>query len=300
MEADSAPLSVARYRAERSVVSDEPAGEVWVAEDCGQLVGVGEFHPAWWTGDPTSYSLELRVDPLHERQGIGGRLFAQLAARLKDAGASRLLTWVRPDFPSGVRFAKARGFRPTGQEIREYRLHLPEATPEAYAGVEARLEREGIRIASLAELDSVDDSFLRALQRVWADSGEETPNTDDLRKSFFAWRRQVLDGPGLSAETHWVALDAGRPVGMTYLDRLSEDAAENDYTGVASTHRGRGIAPALKLRTLAWARDQGVRWFYTSSEVGNSPMVNINRRLGYRPGARRLEFTLALAARPKE
>lgn len=74
------------------MVSGEPAGEVWVAEDSGQVVGVGEFHPAWWTSDPTSYSLALRVDPLHEQQGIGGRLFTELTSRLWDAGASRLLT----------------------------------------------------------------------------------------------------------------------------------------------------------------------------------------------------------------
>jgi hypothetical protein len=57
----------------------------------------------------------------------------------------------------------------------------------------------------------------------------------------------------MSAETHWVALNGERPVGMTFLKRLSEDAAENDYTCVAATHRSRGIATALKLRTIAWA-----------------------------------------------
>ena len=55
------------------------------------------------------------------------------------------------------------------------------------------------------------------------------------------------------------------------------------------THRGRGIASALKLRAIAWAGGQGVRWFYTSSEIGNTPLIAINRRLGYRPGVRRLE-----------
>ena len=76
---------------------------------------------------------------------------------------------------------------------------------------------------------------------------------------------------------------------MTFLKRLSDDAAENDYTGVASTYRGRGIARALKLRAIAWARQRGVRWFYTSSEIGNARMIAVNRRLGYEPGVRRLE-----------
>jgi GNAT superfamily N-acetyltransferase len=88
-----------------------------------------------------------------------------------------------------------------------------------------------------------------------------------------------------------VALDEDRPVGMTFLKRLSEDAAENDYTGVASTHRGRGIAPALKRRAIAWAQQHGVDWFYTSSEIGNARMIAINKRLGYQSGVQRLEIS---------
>ena len=108
-----------------------------------------------------------------------------------------------------------------------------------------------MRIASLAELGRDDELFLRDLQRVSADSGDGPPDPEQVGASFASWRRQVLDAAGMSPETHWVALDGDRPVGMTFLKRLSDDAAENDYTGVASTHRGRGIAPALKLRAIA-------------------------------------------------
>ena len=82
---------------------------------------------------------------------------------------------------------------------------------------------------------------------------------------------------------------------MTFLKRLSEDAAENDYTGVAAAYRGRGIARALKLRAIAWARQRGVRWFFTSSEIGNERMISANTRLGYQPGVRRLQVARDLA-----
>ena len=64
---------------------------------------------------------------------------------------------------------------------------------------------------------------------------------------------------------------------------------KEQLVGVAATHRGRGIATALKRRAIAWARQDGVSWFYTSSEMGNARMIAINRRLGYQPGVRRLE-----------
>jgi GNAT superfamily N-acetyltransferase len=288
-EGDSLPLTLARYRAEHAEQAADGQSEQWVAVDRDQLVGVGSFHPAWWTDHPGIYAGEIRVDPGRWRQGIGTRLYDLLQSRLLTREAIRLLSWVREDAAHARRFAARHGFYETGQVVQECRLHVPAAETERYEGGEERLRREGVRIASLAELGRDDELFLRGLQRVSADSGDGPPDPESLGDSFATWRRQVIHGAGMSPETHWVALDGDRPVGMTFLKRLSDDAAENDYTGVASTHRGRGIAPALKLRAIAWARHHGVNWFHTSSEVGNTRMIAINRGLGYQPGVRRLE-----------
>jgi GNAT superfamily N-acetyltransferase len=289
-EGDSLPLTLAHFRAEHDQTAADRQGEEWVALDGGQLVGVGSFNPAWWTGDSNVYAVEIRVDPSRWRQGIGTRLFDLLRSRLLMRQATRLLCWVRADAANARCFAARHGFRETGQVIQECRLYVPDAETVHYQGVEECLQRDGLQIASLAELGRDDELFLRALQRVSAASGDEPPDLEQLRDSFPTWQREVLHAAGMSPETHWVALDGDLPVGMTYLKQLSEDAAENDYTGVAPTHRGRGIAPALKLRAIAWARRHGVNWFHTSSEIGNARMIGINRRLGYQPGVRRLEF----------
>ena len=47
-----------------------------------QLVGVGSFSPAWWTGNPGIYTMEIRVDPSRWRQGIGTTLCDRLRSRL--------------------------------------------------------------------------------------------------------------------------------------------------------------------------------------------------------------------------
>jgi GNAT superfamily N-acetyltransferase len=287
-ESDSEPLTLARYRAEHAEKIGDRQGEEWVAVDRDQMVAVGSFAQAWWTGNPGSYSVDLRVDRSRWREGIGTALYDPLQSRLVALEATRLLGWLRVDAAADRHFAFRRGFDETDQVIEEYRLHIPEANTGEYAGLEERLGREGLRIAPLKELRTEDEMFLRVLQHLWADSGDDPPDPERLRDSFPSWQSQVLHAPGLSPETHWVALEGERPVGMTFLKRLSGDAAENDYTGVASTHRGRGIATALKLRAIAWARERGVNWFYTSSEIGNSPMLTINRRLGYRPGVRRV------------
>jgi GNAT superfamily N-acetyltransferase len=290
-EADSAPLTVDRLREEVDESSPESRRETWVAAREDSILGFGGFLPAWWTGDPAVFSLDLRVDRTYWRHGIGSQLFEFLQTRVRQIGGRRVMSWVRTDFPQSLPFAAGRGFRRTGDEVEDYRLCVPKASTSVYVGLEDRLGETGIRIVSLAEVGA-DTAFLHRLRELWGEQGQPSAGTpEQIQRSFNVWRYQALAAPGLSPETHWIALEGDRPVGTTFLKRLSPAAAENDFTAVAPSHRGRGIAPALKLRAIGWARANDIDWFYTSSEVRNHPMLTINRRLGYVPGAHRLELT---------
>jgi GNAT superfamily N-acetyltransferase len=287
-EADSAPLTLDRYRLEAAELAAGGPGEQWVAVEAGRIIGVGSLAHAWWTGRPDSYTAQIRVEQGRRCEGIGNRLAGLLRTRLSALQATHLTGWVRVDAPDGRRFAAAQGFSETGEILEEYRLYVPDAATTGYAELAARLREAGLRILSLAEVGPMGEPLLRALQRLWADPDAEPRDQAVQDDAFAAWQREVLHAPGVSPETHWVALDGERPVGTTFLKRLSADAFENDYTSVAPAHRGRGIATALKLEAIAWARQHGVRWFYTSSLVGNAPMIAVNRRLGYQAGVRRL------------
>jgi GNAT superfamily N-acetyltransferase len=294
-ECDTLPRTVARYRMECAAVSADHSGERYVAIEEGTVVGYGRFQWAWWTGHPGIYAIELRVDQHYAGREIGTSLFNALLSKLSLRGATHLTGWVRADAVEGRRFATKFGFIETGQVIQEYHLSIAGADTSPYAEHEARLNDEGVKIVSLAEAGRTDAPFLHALQRLWADSGEEAPDPGQLVDTFEVWQRQVLHAPGLTPETHWIALENERPIGMTFLKRLGDDAFENDYTGVASTHRGRGIATALKLRAILWAQQHAVEWFYTSSEIDNMAMIAINTRMGYKPGVRRLEVCCDLS-----
>jgi GNAT superfamily N-acetyltransferase len=293
-EADRAPLTVAQYREKQDENAAASQAEQWVAVDEDNVLGFGGFSPAWWTRRSGNYSIEVRVNQGHWRQGIGTLLFELLRSRLIARRATRLLAWTQEDSESGRGFASRHGFLDAGQVLEDYVLCTAEANTAGYEGLEEDLKDAGVRIASLAEIGTEDEEFLRALQRLWSSFGDELTGEEGPDDSFALWQHHVLHAPGLSPETHWVALDGERPVGTTFLKRLSENAAENDFTGVAPTHRGRGIAPALKLHAIDWAREHGVDWFYTDSQIGNAPMIGINLRLGYKPGVRRLEIALDL------
>lgn len=45
--------------------------------------------------------------------------------------------------------------------------------------------------------------------------------------------------------------------------------------------RGRGVATALKVRTVEYARDQGVREIRTWNEINNQRILAINVKFGF-------------------
>jgi RimJ/RimL family protein N-acetyltransferase len=65
------------------------------------------------------------------------------------------------------------------------------------------------------------------------------------------------------------------------------------FTGTLRAYRGRGLALAVKLASIAWAREHGVTSMQTNNDETNAPMLAINRRLGYRPAGRRVEWVRA-------
>jgi GNAT superfamily N-acetyltransferase len=59
--------------------------------------------------------------------------------------------------------------------------------------------------------------------------------------------------------------------------------AEHGLTAVVRTHRGRGIAVALKQATIRWASEHGYRELSTWTQDGNAAMQAVNLKLGYHP-----------------
>jgi GNAT superfamily N-acetyltransferase len=275
-------------------------GERWIGALDGTRVGYAKAEHAWWTGRPDAFVTEIRVDAEHRLRGVGSALLEGVTTQMEMRGATRLLGWVREESEASERFARRAGFQRTGQVVDDYRLDVDAAHPEAYGAVVERLANEGIRVSSLAALQSQDEAWLHAVQRLEWGIGHDASDEHALGREFSAWREGALHGAGRSAETYWVALEGNHPVGLTFLRMLTPDGAENDFTGVLPAARGRGIAALLKVRTIEWARENGVRAFYTSHVVGNAPMIAVNRKLGYTRGVRRLEVARDLKPLPAD
>jgi GNAT superfamily N-acetyltransferase len=94
---------------------------------------------------------------------------------------------------------------------------------------------------------------------------------------------QHLESPGFCWEGAFLALVDGEIAGMASISPCPGDPAVGStaLTGVLRGHRRKGIARALKIHCLQWAKTQGVEFVVTDNEE-NNPMYLLNVELGFR------------------
>jgi GNAT superfamily N-acetyltransferase len=113
--------------------------------------------------------------------------------------------------------------------------------------------------------------------------GEEPMATGDLAE----FRARDVDRPGIPPDGFAVAIDrtTGRVAGYAalLLKPGNPTVAFHDMTAVARSWRRRGLASALKRRTIGWAIDHRLTALETGNDEANVAMQAVNARLGYRP-----------------
>ena len=105
------------------------------------------------------------------------------------------------------------------------------------------------------------------------------------------WLEFVWDSPLFTREGSYGAVVDGRVAAISFPDR--EPGARtrvNMFTATGREYRGRGLALAVKLASTRWAAEHGITQLVTTNDETNAPMLAINRRLGYQPAGRRVEY----------
>ena len=174
------------------------------------------------------------------------------------------------------------GLRIGDQRERFQALAAESAASTREAGVE------------LTTLDRLPDAH-PALYEVMVEAESDIPNTIPIVSDTFEVFVDGLRKPWTGEHRVWVALAEGRPVGLSYLAYHPVTGnVFTELTGVARSHRGRGIARALKLQTIAQALDAGVDHLYTENDAENEAILRINRSFGYEPVRQALLFRKAV------
>ncbi|HEV8594264.1 MAG TPA: GNAT family N-acetyltransferase [Thermoplasmata archaeon] len=254
---------------------------VAVDPETGALLGSAEYNHMPWSYDPRRFSVWIGVRPDRQGRGIGRALYEQVRTDLRARGANALRSWAREDRAESIAFLGHRDFQEL-ERAWESRLDMGAFDPKEF-GHRTRV-RAGIEIVTLAaELERDPDSMRRVYELIDVIS-PDTPRLDPYTSpGFEAWRRH-LQGPWFLPEAFFLAKDGDEYVGESDLGKseAEPDVAYTGFTGVRREYRGRGVAWALKLRALTWAKQHKYREVRTWNSTRNAPMLGINVALGFR------------------
>jgi mycothiol synthase len=240
----------------------EPERLYLVAAIDGQIVGVGFAGPSQ---SPERTALAVRVLPERRRRGIGSALLEPLLDHGSQLGRVWVSGMVAEDDAESIEWVQRRGFEEYGRQVE---LARPVHDAEDEASAPASIE-----IAELSE-ERLDGAYAVAVE-CFPDMPVSPPIA---APSYDEWLDEEVPGP-----VTFVALDQRGVVGYAaLLDRI-EGLAEHGLTAVLRSHRGRGIATALKQAQLRWASEHGYRELATWTQDGNAAMQAVNLKLGYRP-----------------
>lgn len=250
--------------------------------ECGdKLVGFGQFGHIADAFHPRKFFLEVVIHPEHQRQGIGSALYEHLQAVMAPFDPLALRSGVREDRVEAVRFAARRGFV---EDMRgwESRLDVGAFDPTPFADAIERVAIQGIRIATLREAQQTPGWELK-LYGLLCELERDVPSPEPYTApSFESFRAQHVESPGLLPDGYFIAVDDDAWVGVSALwaSQASADLGIG-LTAVLRRYRRRGIATALKLRAIDYAKSIGAPVIRTWNESNNRPMLAINARLGF-------------------
>lgn len=276
---------------------DDPPLAAVARDDTGRVVGVLQVWLSHWDNTHTG-SVDVIVDPLRRRQGIGRELFDAGVDRVRADGRSLVLSSCY-DGTAGVEFLKAMGLDRALEEVlrrqdltaldwsgidREYAeaepyatgyelLRLPGTTPDDLIANVVQMT-EAINDAPIGDLAIEDEVFTPERVRAF-----EAAQVARKRRMYRVVARERATG--VFAGHTVVAVENERPWQSWQYD-----------TSVLRSHRGHRLGLLLKVDMLRWLRTEEpqIRMLDTDNAASNAHMIRINELLGYRVMGKAIEW----------
>lgn len=269
-----------KFLHQRFVVETPPA-----SGDRPQIVAEGDVWESAWSYVPGKYGLGFSIHPEYANQGIEEQFYNHLVAYLgrRELKPKILDTYTREDRRARVNFFEERGFKVIMRE-NESALDVTDYDFSRFNGAFEKVTANGIEIATLPKLQERYPDWMQRMYDLIIPIEHDIPSPDDITPQPLEEFAKGFKSPNFLPDAHFIALDGDEWVGISTLwkDAVKKERLWVGITGVLRSHRRKGIATALKLKTFQYAIDRGVVTLQTGNEEKN-PMYDLNIKLGFKP-----------------
>ncbi|MFN8481236.1 MAG: GNAT family N-acetyltransferase [Kouleothrix sp.] len=248
----------------------------------GTIVGYGYWFEASWALPAGRGWCIIRVLPTYLRQGIGNALYTRLLGDLINQGMAAMLLEVDDTLADLHPALARRGFR---ELLHSWAFTLDPRTCDPARFSTAYQKLGSLTITTLAAEIARGAEWLPQLHQLYTLVAGDVPIPihphADAPPSWLA--QQAVGLPESLPDGFFIVRDGPRYVGMSFL-HAGPPGMHRLYqriTAIDPTYRGRGIAMALKLETIAYARAHSYHEIRTAVESNNPSMLAINTKLGF-------------------
>lgn len=256
-----------------------------LAERDGTPVGFADARFPFWWSETGLFMLGGGVVPDACGQGIGQALYQALCDQLAPLAPRTLIAFTQESQARSVRFLSNRGFRVALREPRS-QLAVQAFDSARFAALMQAVDAAGVRLYSATELSARDADWQRKLWEIRWPIRQDIPSSQAKeRESLEAFVNLFLSGPTFTPDGFYVAVAPdGAYIGYSMVEISATDPTKlyTRTTGVLRAWRRRGIATALKLRIIDFAKAYGATTIETDNEESN-PMYQLNLALGFTP-----------------
>ncbi len=250
-----------------------------------RVAGAARYNLSRREGDPAGkYWVYLTLGKTDDESAVVESLYRTLIETLTTLGAKSFYTMTHETKGGQRESLESLGF---AEILRSYGADLDVASVnlEAHGDVEVRLNAQGIAIRTRAELTD-DPAHVAKLHALYLETNRDVPEVGHADTMTLPEFEQHLSREDALPDAYFVATQGDDYVGYTEMFAEGLHAAkphtlQQETTAVKRSHRRLGIALALKLRGVAYARRHGIRSINTGMASNNVPMVTLNTRLGF-------------------